>query len=128
MILLLNTSTPLCQLFVIDGEARHDGSWEAGRELAHGLLANVSEMVESQGKTLHDLAGIGIYQGPGSFTGLRIGLTVANTLADGINVPIVGVSGDSWQSDALARLQADENDRIVLPDYGGDANITTPRK
>lgn len=128
MILLLNTSTSRCQLLIVDEAATYDGSWEAGRELAHGLLAKVGQLLESQDKSLHDLSGIGIYQGPGSFTGLRIGITVANTLADGINIPIVGVSGGDWQSDALARLQDGENDQIVLPDYGGDANITTPRK
>ena len=128
MILLLNTSTSHCQLLIVDDTSTHDHSWEAGRELARELLGRIDQALAARDASMQALTGIGVYQGPGSFTGLRIGLTVANTLADSASLPIVGVSGDNWQDSALARLKANENDTIVLPDYGGDANITTPRK
>jgi len=67
-------------------------------------------------------------KGPGSFTGLRIGITVFNTIADTNNVPIVGETGDSWQDKAIMRLENGENDHVVLPEYGSEANITKPRK
>jgi tRNA A37 threonylcarbamoyladenosine modification protein TsaB len=59
---------------------------------------------------------------------MRIGLAVVNTLADGLGVPIVGETGGDWQSKALERLQRGENDRVVLPLYGGEAHVTQPRK
>jgi hypothetical protein len=49
-------------------------------------------------------------------------------MADAQNVPIVGETGDGWQEKGEARLTAGENDKIVLPEYGGEANITQPRK
>lgn len=128
MILLLDTSTYTCKLTMIDGNWRYDDEWEANRELAKGLLGYLQSQLEKNGKTWGDILAIVAYQGPGSFTGLRIGLTVLNTFAESEKVPIVGATGDDWQATGLARLEAGENDKIVLPIYGGEAHITRPRK
>lgn len=124
MIILLDTSTATCVLTVVHDDDRRTFEWEAGRTLARGLLKFLEEKVGD----LHNVTGIGVMKGPGSFTGLRIGLTVANTLADSLAIPIVGAHGEGWQEEALARLDAGENDRIVMPEYGSEAHITQPRK
>jgi len=128
MILLLDTSTPQCHLTFIEGDWRYDTNWEAGRGLSKGLLEFLDKEIEFQEKTWKDVTGLVVYRGPGSFTGLRIGITVMNTLAHANGWPIVGVTGDSWRQDGVARLEASENDEIVIPEYGGEANITKPRK
>lgn len=128
MIVLLDSSTPVCKLSFIDGDWRYDDQWEANRELAKGLLGYLQSHLESNQKTWQDISGIVGFQGPGSFTGLRIGLTVLNTLADSLHIPIVGSTGEDWQQKGLARLESGENDKVVMPEYGGEANITTPRK
>jgi tRNA threonylcarbamoyladenosine biosynthesis protein TsaB len=128
MILLLDTSTPICRLTLVEGDNTHVYEWQADRQLAKGLLEWIQQQLAAHQKTWRDITGIGAYRGPGSFTGLRIGLTVANTLADSISAPIVGVMGESWQAEALDRLKKAENDRIVMPYYDRDANITMPRK
>lgn len=128
MILLLDTSTPACRLTIVDGDARFESEWQAERLLAKNLHAWLRDHLADRGKTWSDIAGIGAFRGPGSFTGLRIGLTVLNTLADSLAVPIVGTDGDDWREVALGRLLAGQNDRIVLPYYDRDANITSQRK
>jgi tRNA threonylcarbamoyladenosine biosynthesis protein TsaB len=128
MILLLDTSTPVCKLTLIDGDWRYDDTWQADRELAKGLLGYLQEQLVQNGKTFADIAGLGAFMGPGSFTGLRIGLTVLNTMADAEGMPIVGARGDGWQQQVLDKLQAGEDDRIILPFYGSEATITKPRK
>jgi tRNA threonylcarbamoyladenosine biosynthesis protein TsaB len=128
MIVLLDTSTGLCQLRLVLGDETHDYEWQADRQLAKGLLAFIREKLALHGKELADIQGIGVMQGPGSFTGLRIGMTVCNTLADSLGVPIVGETGEGWQVRAIDRLKKGDNDRVVLPIYGGEANITKPRK
>ena len=124
MIILLDTSTATCRLTTVDGESSNNFDWEAGRTLARGLLAFIQEKVGD----VKNISGIGIMRGPGSFTGLRIGMAVANTLADGLGIPIVGETGDSWQESALGRLSSGEDDQVILPFYGGDAHITKPKK
>lgn len=128
MIILLDTATPICKLTIIYSNVRIDREWQADRELAKGLLGWLHDQLEGEKKTMQDIEGIGVLDGPGSFTGLRIGLTVANTLSDSLAVPIVGVRGEDWQDEAIERLQKGDNDKIVMPFYGADANITTPRK
>ena len=128
MILLLDTSTALCKLTLIDGDARYETEWQADRTLARELLGYIKANLDAHSWTWTDISGIGVLQGPGSFTGLRIGLTILNTLADSQSVPIVGGQGEDWQDVTLEKLKSGQNDRIVLPFYGGDAHITTPRK
>lgn len=128
MILLLDTSTAVCRLTLIDGGERLETEWEAGRELAKGLLGYLESELAKQGKTFTDVTAFAALKGPGSFTGLRIGLTVLNTLADALGVPIVGETGEDWQERAVSRLKSGENERIVLPFYGSEARVTQPRK
>lgn len=128
MILLLDTSTPICKLTLVDGDWRYDDQWQADRQLAKGLLGYLQEQLQKNGKTFQDISGIGAFAGPGSFTGLRIGLTVLNTIADSENIPIVGSTAENWQTVVLEDLVAGKNEKIVLPFYGSDAHITKPRK
>lgn len=128
MIMLLDTSTPLCRLYLVDNDQTVTAEWQADRELAKHLLAYVRDQLSAHGRQWTDITGIGVFRGPGSFTGLRIGLTVMNTLADAEQIPIVGEDGDDWQRQSLERLRAGENDHVVLPLYGSDPHITTQRK
>jgi len=128
MILLLDTSTPVCKVSLVDGDWRFDDEWESGRTLAKGLLGYLQDILTKNDKVWTDVSGIVGFKGPGSFTGLRIGLTVLNTFADSESIPIVGTIGEDWQIVGLQRLSSGENDKLVMPEYGAEAHITTPRK
>lgn len=128
MILLINTSSPICRISFIDSDWNKSYEWQADRTLAKKLLGFLNEKLGDNNKTWSDISAIGAFEGPGSFTGLRIGLTVVNTIADAQNIPIVGGRGDNWQSIVLQKLDNDSNEKIVLPFYGSEAHITKPRK
>ncbi len=128
MFLLLDTSTPVCKLTLIDDGKSYTDSWQADRTLAQNLLKYLEEQLRMNGADWDAVSGIGVMKGPGSFTGLRIGMTVLNTIADTKSVLIVGEMGDDWQEKAVRRLKNGENEQIVLPVYGREANITKPRK
>lgn len=102
--------------------------WQADRQLAKGLLKFLVDCAAKHDVQLTQLKGLGVYRGPGSFTGLRIGISTLNTLASFAHVPIVGVVGDEWPQEVVQKLQAGQDDEIVLPEYGREARITTPRK
>lgn len=128
MILLLDTSTPVCKLSLVDGDWRYDDEWQADRTLAKGLLGYLQSQLQKHNKSWSDITAIGVFKGPGSFTGLRIGLTVVNTIADSQSIPIIGSVGEDWQDDVMKRLQSGENEKMVMPYYGSEAHITKPKK
>lgn len=130
MIITLRTDKPEAEigLFSPDGAKIGYQTWYAHRELADTLLLKIKELLATQQKDFTAISGIVVYQGPGSFTGLRIGITVANALAYGQDIPLVGAMGSDWVNAGISKLAAGENDRIVLPEYGAEANITAPKK
>jgi len=102
--------------------------WEAHRQLAETIHKKISTILDERGKSLKDLGGIVCYKGPGSFTGLRIGLAVANALASGLDIPIVGIKGEgTWLEKGQRRIMEGQNDRVVIPEYGAPVHITQPK-
>ncbi|HWT55434.1 MAG TPA: tRNA (adenosine(37)-N6)-threonylcarbamoyltransferase complex dimerization subunit type 1 TsaB [Candidatus Microsaccharimonas sp.] len=103
-------------------------TWQAHRELAETLHAKLNELLASQQKTLKDVQGIVVFKGPGSFTGLRIGITVANALAYSLSIPVVANEDPQWLQNGIARLENGDTDEIALPEYGALPHITAQKK
>lgn len=129
MILTIKTDQPTAELALYKDEVKLDEIiWHAHRELSTTLLSKIHDILEQNQLSFDDLSGVAVFKGPGSFTGLRIGAVVANTLSYSLNAPVVGTSGDNWQLNAISRIKTGENDQIVQPEYGGKPNITKPKK
>lgn len=129
LILTLRTDKPEAEIGLFDGQSRlsyHE--WYAHRELSLTLHQKIIDLLTSQQKELKDLEGIVVFKGPGSFTGLRIGLTVANSLAYGLKIPIRGAHNDDWITLGIAELEAGTDDTVVLPEYGAPVHITVQKK
>ena len=114
-------------LFDYDKKLAYE-TWQAHRQLAETIHTKIETLLKSQGKDWHDIDGIICFQGPGSFTGLRIGLTVGNTLAYGLEVPIVATQTDDWIKHGIKILKNGEADELALPHYGAPAHITQQKK
>ena len=110
MKLYLDTSTPTTILKLDDKTYE----WDSGHDLAEKLLAFIKDKLEENNKTWQDITEITFMSGPGSFTGLRIGATVVNTLAHELKIPLYDHRSEKHQ--------------IIIPDYGRSANISQPKK
>ncbi|MBW3538221.1 tRNA (adenosine(37)-N6)-threonylcarbamoyltransferase complex dimerization subunit type 1 TsaB [Candidatus Parcubacteria bacterium] len=99
-------------------------TWTAGRQLSDQLLSKVKQLLQAHELAWRDFEGIIVFKGPGSFTGLRIGVTVANTLAYSLGIPVVAAGGPDWVEAGWRRLSSAQAGEIVLPEYGAEVNIT----
>jgi tRNA threonylcarbamoyladenosine biosynthesis protein TsaB len=130
MILALMTDGPTSRIWLIkDNQAPAEPTleWDSGRELADQLLGRIKVLLEKHQFKIADVSGIIIFSGPGSFTSLRIGHTVANALADSLGVAVVGAMDDNWITAGLKLLPDTPLGRPALPHYGAEANITRPK-
>ncbi len=129
IILTLRTDKPEAEIGLFeDAKALAHHTWQAHYELAETIHAQLRDFMQTRNMTIRDLQGIVVFKGPGSFTGLRIGLAVTNALAASYQLPIVGQTDGEWQSTGAMRLLNHETDLVVLPEYGSDPHITAPKQ
>jgi tRNA threonylcarbamoyladenosine biosynthesis protein TsaB len=129
MILTLRTDKPEAEIGLYDGHTQVAyETWQAHRQLAETIHSKITKTLSVRGRTFSDVQGVAVYQGPGSFTGLRIGLSVANALAYSLDVPIVAETGDEWANRAIDSLLAKPSKRPVIPEYGAPVHTTEPKK
>lgn len=58
------------------------------------VLPMIAAMLQKQDSTLADITEIGVNPGPGSYTGLRVGVSIANALGYALKVPVNGKRAD----------------------------------
>ena len=129
MILVIRSNSPDVYIGLwSEGEEIVQKSWQAGRELSGQILDVITALCEQANSSLEKLSGIVVYEGPGSYTGLRISMSVANALGSSLSIPVAATSGDSWQQLGLKNLQNLSDFHPVSPVYGGKVYTTKPRK
>lgn len=129
LILTIRTDKPEAEIGLFDDDQKIAYEiWYAHRELSVTFLSKIQELLTANNKTLQDIDGIAGFAGPGSFTGLRIGLTVANTLAYSLQKPVVATTGEDWIVSAIAKLLDGKTDKVAMPEYGAPVNITVQKK
>ena len=82
---------------------------EGGREQAARLLPAIAAALDQAGVARRELELIAVTTGPGSFTGVRVGLSAARGLAVGLGIPLAGIS-----TTTVLRAQAPATDRLVV--------------
>jgi tRNA threonylcarbamoyladenosine biosynthesis protein TsaB len=107
MILVIDTATrtPVVALAADDGTVMAERHWQSKHRHGEELLGRLGEVLAEIGVSRRDLTAVVVGTGPGSFTGLRIGMATAKTIAYVLSIPIVGVS--STRALALAATTAD---------------------
>ncbi len=110
-LLVMDTSGPVCGVAVLDGE-KVLCEYTAQNRNTHSanLMPMVDEAFRSAGKELGEMDAIAVVTGPGSFTGVRIGVATAKGLAHGSGKPCIAVNA----LEALS-LGAGAFDGVICP-------------
>ena len=104
-ILAVDTATEACSAALLVGDKVFSRWEEAPRDHTRKILPMVQAVLEDAGLSLDQLDAIAFGRGPGSFTGVRIGISVAQGLAFGAGVPLIGVSTLAAMAQGVHRLE-----------------------
>ena len=87
-----SATTKLVVAIINDGKIAYMYDNNDGHDTSSKMMPVLAEAFDSAGLKPQDIDKIFVVNGPGSFTGIRVGLTVAKTMAYTLNIPIVSVS------------------------------------
>ena len=111
MLLAIDTSTESAGLALVqDGRTLAEATWRCGQNHSVELLPHLTQLLKETGVELKEISCVLVAKGPGSFNGLRVGLSTAKGLAFSLDIPIIGVS-----SLELEAYQHAETDLPICP-------------
>lgn len=123
-ILFIDTSTDQSMVKLLrNGKVVDEKFWAGHGDLSETLLTKTQELLRNNKLKLSNLDQIAVNLGPGSYTGLRIGVTTANFLAWSLNLPIIAAT---IYHDKLSFIRV-KKQQFILPKYQHPAYITRPR-
>ncbi|MCD8035543.1 MAG: tRNA (adenosine(37)-N6)-threonylcarbamoyltransferase complex dimerization subunit type 1 TsaB [Alistipes sp.] len=123
LILCIETGTDVCSVGIAkDGELLSLRESDEGRDHARKVGVFVDELLRETGIVPDDLDAVAVGKGPGSYTGLRIGVSFAKGLAYGLRKPLVAVGS----LDALAEVAREDYEAGILAVDGWDEAYLCP--
>lgn len=113
-VLAMDTSQKHCSVAIVeDGKTLKEMHSTEEKEHSQTLMPMIKQLLESQKLTLDDIKVLACSRGPGSFTGIRIGMATTKAFSDAKNIPIVGVN--SLEAMAYATImQKGSSDSKIL--------------
>jgi tRNA threonylcarbamoyl adenosine modification protein YeaZ len=101
MQIAIDTSTDTASLALVENDRiLAELTWNCGKNHTVQLLPNLNYLLDQNSLSLESVDNIIVARGPGSYNGLRVGISIARGLAYGLGVPIVGISTlevEAWQ-------------------------------
>ena len=91
MLLAVDTSTERAGIALYDGDVLAEAVWRAGRDHGRHLMPVIQETMTRLGRRPADLTAVAAARGPGSYTGLRVGLSVVRGLSVALAIPAYGI-------------------------------------
>ena len=123
-LLALDTSTPRATLALARGDTHFVSPFEPPTDGRHGrnLISSLKILIQRAELTPHDLDAIAVGLGPGSYTGLRVGITAAKMLAFALGKPLVAI--DSFTAIARNAPPDAQLIQVVADAQRGDIYLT----
>lgn len=91
-LLAIDTSSPRCGAAILVNDQIISRSSDRDRQAAQLILPMIEELVDETGNALDEIEGIAVAAGPGSFTGIRIGIGIAQGLGMSLSKPVLALS------------------------------------
>lgn len=92
MLVAIDTSTDIASLALVrDGLLLAELTWRSGQNHTTQLLPNLNYLLKLVGVDTQSLKAVVVAKGPGSFNGLRVGISAAKGLAFSLNIPVAGI-------------------------------------
>ncbi|MCE1198643.1 MAG: tRNA (adenosine(37)-N6)-threonylcarbamoyltransferase complex dimerization subunit type 1 TsaB [Marinilabiliales bacterium] len=109
VILCIETSTEVCSVALsADGLVQSIREDKSGRNHAQLLTLFVEEVLKEADLTFRDLAAVAVSGGPGSYTGLRIGVSTAKGICYGASLPLITLSSTVTLAHHVIQLQSEK--------------------
>lgn len=123
LILCIETGTDICSVGLSrDGELISLRESDEGRDHAKRVGVFVDELLRENDVAPDELDAIAVGMGPGSYTGLRIGVSFAKGMCYGLQIPLVAVGS----LDALAQVAIEDNEAGILDVDNWDDAVLCP--
>lgn len=123
LILCIETGTDICSVGIArDGELVSLRESDEGRDHAKKVAVFVDELLCETGISPDELDAVAVGMGPGSYTGLRIGVSFAKGLCYGLQIPLVAIGS----LDALTEVAIEDNEAGILDVEHWDDAILCP--
>ncbi|HEV2127628.1 MAG TPA: tRNA (adenosine(37)-N6)-threonylcarbamoyltransferase complex dimerization subunit type 1 TsaB [Thermomicrobiales bacterium] len=108
-VLAIDTSAERAGVALWNGTALHEMVWPSDRRQTTEAMSRIDDLLASADVDVREIVGVVVAQGPGTFTGLRVGMSIAKGLAIALGIPIAGVP----TLDAIALPWAQANRSVV---------------
>ncbi|EKD56762.1 MAG: hypothetical protein ACD_58C00096G0001 [uncultured bacterium] len=113
MILAINTGSNINSIALYSTSVSDEVVWESYHTQSQELLPKIDKLLKSSKVDLSNLKAIAVFQGPGSYTGLRVGVSVANALSWSLNIPVIGIKQNQKSLLSRARVKGKTNSNNV---------------
>lgn len=134
MILCIDTALRDASLIILKvGDKEYVRRFSSSNAHQPDALREIDSVFKKAKADPAQLTGIAVVIGPGQFSALRTGIAIANAFGYALQIPVVGVSKDDSNDQArfiasgLAKLKRKKTFSPVMPEYGREPNITTPK-
>ena len=133
LLLAIDTSSSLVSVALLMGKRNvRFREQEMERGQGEALIPMIQELFDTAHLTMKDLTGVAVAVGPGSFTGVRIGIATARAIAMALNIPVYGVTNFEAYSFGVLKpvtviLDSKRDDYFVQKFDGNGNALGTPK-
>lgn len=127
MFLFIDTTTDKIILGLFKGDKLVDSLIKKAKyQQAELLLVLIDKFLKSNKISPKKISGLIVVKGPGSFTGTRIGVSVANALAFALEIPILGIKKENLPLSKIGQKYTSrvKRKKLIIPFYEKPPNIT----